>query len=195
MTDGLWQIMKVKCFAECSKGSILQYFWPALSDNWSWKPIFDLFESAILVEAIMRNNSVKLFWIWTIGSGGNVIEIHFLSRALAAPLFSGVEPLVQFWQKVSWATILWNYFEFGPLVVFKIFLDWSFGGGEPFVQFSRGDYEEQFCEIIFNSDQWFRWRCLLNIFLIWSSGGLFVMLSGTICAILVEGIKRNNSVK
>ena len=29
---------------------------------------------------------------------------------------------------------------------------------------------------------------------IWSSGGLFVM-SGTICAILVEGFKRNNSVK
>ena len=25
--------------------SILQYFWPALSDNLSWKPIFDLFES------------------------------------------------------------------------------------------------------------------------------------------------------
>ena len=25
--------------------SILQYFWPALSDNWSWKPIFAIFES------------------------------------------------------------------------------------------------------------------------------------------------------
>ena len=25
--------------------TILQYFWPALSDNWSWKPIFGLFES------------------------------------------------------------------------------------------------------------------------------------------------------
>ena len=25
--------------------SILQYFWPALSHNWSWKPIFGLFES------------------------------------------------------------------------------------------------------------------------------------------------------
>ena len=27
--------MKVESIAECSKGSILQYFLPALSDNWS----------------------------------------------------------------------------------------------------------------------------------------------------------------
>ena len=37
--------MKVESIAECSNGSILQYFLPALSDNWSWKPIFGLFES------------------------------------------------------------------------------------------------------------------------------------------------------
>ena len=61
--------------------------------------------------------------------------------------------------------------------------------------FGRGYYEEQFCEIILNLDQWFRRRCLLNLFLIWSSGGPFVQRSRTICAILVEGIKRNNSVK
>ena len=33
-------LLKVKRIAECSKGSLLQYFWPALSDTWSWKPIF-----------------------------------------------------------------------------------------------------------------------------------------------------------
>ena len=59
----------------------------------------------------------------------------------------------------------------------------------------RGYHEEQFCEIILNSDQWFRRRCRLKIFLIWSSGSPFVQWSRTICAILVEGIKRNNSVK
>ena len=32
-------LMKVKSIAECSKWSILQYFWSALNDNWSWKPI------------------------------------------------------------------------------------------------------------------------------------------------------------
>ena len=48
-------------------------------------------------------------------------------------------------------------------------------------------------EIILNFDQWFR-RCLLKIFLIWSSCGPFVQKGGTICAILVEGIKRYNSV-
>ena len=40
MTYG--SLMKVESIAECSKGSILQYFWPALSDNWSWKPNFGL---------------------------------------------------------------------------------------------------------------------------------------------------------
>ena len=48
-----------------------------------------------------------------------------------------------------------------------------FSRAEPFVHFGRGYQEEQFSEIILNSDQWFRRRCLLKIFLIWSSGGLF----------------------
>ena len=60
--------------------------------------------------------------------------------------------------------------------------------------FGKVHYEEQFCEIILNLDQWFR-RCLLKIFLIWSSGGPFAQRSGSICAIVVEGIKKNNSVK
>ena len=36
-----------------------------------------------LVEGIMRKNSVKLFSIWTSGSGGDVVKIYFFSRALA----------------------------------------------------------------------------------------------------------------
>ena len=59
--------------------------------------------------------------------------------------------------------------------------------------FGRGYHEEQFCEIILNLN--LRRRCILKIFLIWSSGDHFVQPSGTICAILVEGIIRNNSVK
>ena len=42
-------LMQIKSIAECSPleqnappQSILQYFWPALSDNWSWKLIFGL---------------------------------------------------------------------------------------------------------------------------------------------------------
>ena len=56
--------------------------------------------------------------------------------------------------------------------------------------FGRGYYEVQFCKFILNLDQWFRRRCILKIFLFWSSGGPFVQRSGTICAILVEGIMR-----
>ena len=60
--------------------------------------------------------------------------------------------------------------------------------------FGRRHHEEQFYETILNLDQWFR-RCCSKIFLVWSSCSPFVLQSITICAILVEGIMRNNSRK
>ena len=60
--------------------------------------------------------------------------------------------------------------------------------------YGRMHHQEQFCKIILNLNQWFRRRCSLKIFLIWSSGSRFVQSSRTICAILVEGIMRNNSM-
>ena len=49
--------MKVESIVECSKGSILQYFWPALGDNRYWKPIFGVFYMI---------NSIMLFAPWEI---------------------------------------------------------------------------------------------------------------------------------
>ena len=60
--------------------------------------------------------------------------------------------------------------------------------------FGRRHHEDQFCEIILNLDQWFSKRYCLKKFLIWSTVGPSVQQSGTICAILVKGIVRNNSV-
>ena len=51
MTNG--SLMKVQSIAECSPWSILQYFWPVLSDNWSWKPIFGLFESGRFTQVLL----------------------------------------------------------------------------------------------------------------------------------------------
>ena len=62
---------------------------------------------------------------------------------------------MQNWKKTSCGTILWNHFEFEPVVQ----------------------------------------KCCLKMFLIYGSGSHFVRQSGTFCAILVEGIMRNNSVK
>ena len=97
------------------------------------------------------------------------------------------------------------FFQFGPVVqeempfkgISYLELWLPFCSAEPnhLCNLGRGYQEEQFCEIILNLDQWFRRRYNLNIFLIWSSGGAFVQRRGTICAILVEGIYRNNSVK
>ena len=47
MTNG--SLMKVESIAECSPWSILQYFWPALSDTMSWKPILVFFLSGHLI--------------------------------------------------------------------------------------------------------------------------------------------------
>ena len=44
------------------------------------------------------------------------LKRHFLSRALAAPLLSGLKPFVQYRMKASRGTTLRNYFEFGPVV-------------------------------------------------------------------------------
>ena len=41
MTNG--SLMQVKSIAECSPWSILQYIWPAWSDNRSWKPFLVFF--------------------------------------------------------------------------------------------------------------------------------------------------------
>ena len=46
MTNG--SLMKVKSIAECSKGSILQYFRPALSDNWSCNQFLVFLRVAVL---------------------------------------------------------------------------------------------------------------------------------------------------
>ena len=45
--------MKVESITECSPWSILQYFWPALSDNWSWKPICGLFDSGHFTQVLL----------------------------------------------------------------------------------------------------------------------------------------------
>ena len=70
-------LMKVKSSVECSPWSILQYFWPALSDNWSWKPICGLFESGHVTLVLHRfycigvNNDINIlmadiYWLaWT----------------------------------------------------------------------------------------------------------------------------------
>ena len=61
MTSG--SLMKVESIAECSHWSILQYFWPALSDNWSRKAIFGLLEWPLytgftVIENLFNNSFV-----------------------------------------------------------------------------------------------------------------------------------------
>ena len=57
-------LMKLQSIAECSPWSILQYFWPALSDNMSWKPIFGLFENGRFRQGLLcsRRNAEDIFW-------------------------------------------------------------------------------------------------------------------------------------
>ena len=58
MTNG--SLMKVESIAECSPWSILQYFWPALSDDLSWKNNFGLlFEWPLKIGFIVVNKAYR----------------------------------------------------------------------------------------------------------------------------------------
>ena len=46
--DKLFCLMQVKSIAECSKGSILQYFRPSLRYNWSLRSLFVCFTQVLL---------------------------------------------------------------------------------------------------------------------------------------------------
>ena len=77
MTNG--SLMKVKRITECSPWSILQYFWPALSDNWSWKTIFGLFESGGFTQVllyILRGHRLKF---------PKILKIDFASAKSVEP--------------------------------------------------------------------------------------------------------------
>ena len=73
MTNG--RVMKVESIAECPP---LQYFWPALSENWSWKPICGLLESGsfrqvLLYHGILQKNYSVRFrfdFYWVSGAQG-----------------------------------------------------------------------------------------------------------------------------
>ena len=45
--------MKVESIAECHPRSMMQYFWSALSKNWSWKPIFGLFMNGPFAQILL----------------------------------------------------------------------------------------------------------------------------------------------
>ena len=61
--------------------------------------------------------------------------------------------------------------------------------------YDSGHYAEHLSEIILNLEQWFKRKCSLKIFLIYSPGGPFVQQSRTVCAVFNKGFVRNNSVK
>ena len=54
-------LMTVKSIAECSPWSILQYFWPALSDIWYLKPTFAAFESGRFRQVLLYLNKMFVF--------------------------------------------------------------------------------------------------------------------------------------
>ena len=58
ITNG--SLMKVESIVDA--WSILQYFWPALSDSWSWKPIFGLFESGRFTQVLLYFEAYSNFF-------------------------------------------------------------------------------------------------------------------------------------
>ena len=76
--------MKVKRIAECSPWSILQYFWPALSNNWFWKPIFGLFEGGHFRQVLLYLvNTVK---VWCIQISNCCFKLKCILKTIQALL-------------------------------------------------------------------------------------------------------------
>ena len=71
--------MKVKNIAECSRWSILQYFWPALSDNRSWKPFFCLFESGHFTQVLLYLMTMDM---------GQMPKFHKLAEVVLKTLYT-----------------------------------------------------------------------------------------------------------
>ena len=55
MTNG--SLMKFESIADV--WTILQYFWPALRDNWSWKPIFGFLRAVLFTQVLLYKKSHK----------------------------------------------------------------------------------------------------------------------------------------
>ena len=56
-----YRLMQVKCIAECSKGSILQYFRPSLRYHLSLTSLFCLFLSGRLRQVLLYTNNMQAF--------------------------------------------------------------------------------------------------------------------------------------
>ena len=56
MTD--YGLMQVKCITECSKGSILQYFQPSLSNQLSLRSLFCLFLSGRFTQVLLYSQLI-----------------------------------------------------------------------------------------------------------------------------------------
>ena len=93
---------------------------------------------AILKEGIMGNIHVKLYGILTSGSKGDGVWIHFLSRALTAPMFSDPNHLCNFgrrYHEEQFCEIILNLDQwFRRKCPLKVFLIWI--SGSPFVPWS-----------------------------------------------------------
>ena len=112
----LWNYFEFKPIGQekilLKDSSYLELWWSFCSAEWN--------HLCNLVEDITRKNSVKLFWIWTSGSGEDVVKIYFLSRALAILLSIWAEPLSGTICAIFVEGITRNnsvkLFEFGPVV-------------------------------------------------------------------------------
>ena len=61
-------LMQVKSIAECSKGSILQYFRPSLSYHFVLRPLYCLFLSGSIRQVLLYSGRpYNLRWVWTSG--------------------------------------------------------------------------------------------------------------------------------
>ena len=127
MTTG--SFMKVKSFAECS----LQCFWLALSGNWSWKPIFNLFESGRFTQVLLYivKGGHKLDVGLTLENNADLDEMSHSCVCLSEstlPLLTIVRGFTDYWKIVGMLVSFSSWF---PRALNCIILVASFSADVP----------------------------------------------------------------
>ena len=97
-----YRFMQVKSIAECSKGSILHYFWPSLIYHLSLRPLFCLFLSGCLRKVLLYSQQKYLDWVLMTPSRWDFFIEHHNNLAGSLSSFKwSCTPNV--WSKSKWA--------------------------------------------------------------------------------------------
>ena len=152
--------MKVESIAECSHWSILLYFWPGFSDNWSWNPICGIFETCVkrppfvlhtfyCISCSLKQRAISwdacsccvcvwLFFLHKHQLCADILLIFLLVGVGAVREYLVVWRFLAFFQDQSteWLIFSWSMLKFQDFFRYVWYV-WYFGGDKQYIMGPR----------------------------------------------------------